>query len=147
MNKIFTTMILLALCSSALAANDISSQEAQVLISKFYSTYVLQDEGSTSFLDNRNASNWGTPNFLEKLKADYEFECETDDCYAAYALRTSAQDGNGSSGVISITPRPDGWYRVNYRDMGWKGVTDVKVVSVNGIPKLDDYKFISSNVK
>jgi len=31
--------------------------------------------------------------------------------------------------------------------MGWKGVTDVKVVGVNGIPKLDDYKFVSSNVK
>lgn len=121
----------------------ISTQESKQLIGSFYNQYVFGNEE----LDNTNASNWGTQKFLKKLKQDYEYDCESDDCYAAYALRTGAQDGDGTSSVTSITPRSNGWYRVSYRDMGWKGVTDVKVVGVNGIPKLDDYKFVSSNVK
>lgn len=147
MKKILTTTLLITMTTSVFAGNNVSNQEAKVLITNFFRTYVLTEVGDNHDLDNTNASNWGTNKFLKKLKQAYEYDCENNDCYAVYALRTGAQDGSGSSGVISVTPRSNGWYRVNYRDMGWKGVTDVKVVSVNGIPKLDDYKFVSSNVK
>lgn len=149
MKKVAIITISLFLSSTAFAGGTaVSTQEAKQLITKFFNTYVLADIGGKQ-LDNTNASNWGTPKFTNKLKKAYEaeYDCEMHDCYAAFDLRTGAQDGSGTSGVTSVTPRKDGWYRVSYRDMGWKGVTDVKVVSVNGIPKLDDYKLISSNVK
>lgn len=145
MKKIAALAMSLLLSSNTFAGDKtVSNQEAKQLITKFFNTYVLADIGGKQ-LDNTNASNWGTPNFTSKLKKVYEaeYDCDTHDCYATFDLRTGAQDGPGTS----VTPRGNDWYRVSYRDMGWKGVTDVKVVNVRGVPKLDDYKLVSSNVK
>lgn len=149
MIKLLVTFFSIFMVNSALAGTvNVSDEDAKFLINKFYSTYVLVEyEGNHISLDRVSAPDWGTPKFINKLKKDYDYDCEDNDCYGVYALRTGAQDGEGASGITNITPRSNGWYRVNYRDMGWKGVTDVKVVSINRIPKLDDYKFVSSNVK
>jgi hypothetical protein len=148
MKKTAIITMSLLLSSITFAGNKVvSDQEAKQIITKFYNIYVLSINAKQ--LDNSTALNWGTPKFNNKLKKAYEagYDCDNHDCYAAFALRTGAQDGPGKSGITNITPRSDGWYSVSYRDMGWKGVTDVKVVSINGVPKLDDYKLVYSNVK
>lgn len=47
---------------------------------------------------------------------------------APYKLRTEAQDGNGKSEVLEITPETDGWFLVSYTDMGYKGKTRIKLI-------------------
>ncbi len=43
------------------------------------------------------------------------------------AFRTEAQDGDGESRLTVITPRNDGWYDVEYLDMGVKGETAIQI--------------------
>ena len=131
-------VVLMALISSQVLA-DVNEQQAKQAITRFYRTYVFGG-GDLANQGNRVA----TQRFLAKLEAVYrdEYDCDYRHCYAAYALRTSAQDGNGASRIISITPKANNWYRVIYRDMGFRGITDIKVVESNGAIKLDDYKRI-----
>jgi len=80
-----------------------------------------------------------TANALKRLKDSYEFDCEDNDCYAFYALRTQEQDSkpgtNGDSSVVNIESVGDGWYIVKYSDMGWSGMTRIKIVD----GKIDDF--------
>lgn len=141
MKKIILGIVAVIVSSSALA--NISATEADRTIRYFYKNYVFGHKDlalSDSIL--------GTPNFLKKLSAAYDYDCDAEPCYATYMLRTSAQDGPAEiSGVTQVVAKSNGWYRVNYRDMGWVGITDIKLVKSNGYLKLDDYKFIKSNVK
>ncbi|WP_416189718.1 hypothetical protein ACM67B_00525 [Neisseria sp. CCUG17229] len=143
MKKIILLFSLLTLSTGYVSANP-TETEAKAFISEFYKQYVFS--GAIEELD---ASRVGTPRFLRKLERAYtaEYDCEKGACYGVWALRTGAQDGEGISIISTIQPKSGGWYRVNYRDMGWKGVTDVKVVEVNGVIKLDDYKKIYDNVR
>lgn len=77
-----------------------------------------------------------TPALLKKLADEYEFDCFEGNCYAFYVLRTGAQDGTDIQEVISIEPDEDGWYDVNFNDMGHIGMTKIKMVD----GKIDDYK-------
>lgn len=87
-----------------------------------------------------------TVNALKKLQQDYEFDCEYGPCYAYYALRTRAQDSKPGSEDVSkickIEHIGDGWYEVSYIDMGWSGMTRVKVVD----GKIDDYERCASDL-
>ena len=78
-------------------------------------------------------------NALKKLKDSYEFDCENNDCYAFYELRTQEQDSkpgtNGESKVINIESNDNDWYIVKYSDMGWDGTTRIKIVD----GKIDDF--------
>lgn len=81
-----------------------------------------------------------TENALNKLQAAYEFDCEGGPCYAFYELRTREQDSNPDSdeesAVISVETVGDDWYVVNYTDMGWSGMTRLKIID----GKIDDYE-------
>lgn len=81
-----------------------------------------------------------TENALKKLQAAYEFDCEGGPCYAFYELRTPEQDSkpdsDEESAVISVEAVGDNWYVVNYTDMGWSGMTRLKITD----GKIDDYK-------
>lgn len=138
MKKLSATLLALLISTQAFALSDESAKSA---ISNFYKNYVF---GRKDLAENTKL---GTKKFLKKLQDAYEYDCEQGPCYAAYALRTGFQDGNGSSKVVSISPKGKGWYRVEYRDMGHKGVTDVKVVEANGAVKLDDFKSISETAQ
>lgn len=131
-------VVLMVLMSSQVLA-DINEQQAKQAITRFYHTYVFGG-GDLANQGRRVA----TQRLLAKLESVYrdEYDCNNRHCYAAYDLRTSAQDGNGTSRIVSITPKANDWYRVTYRDMGFRGITDIKVVESNGTIKLDDYKRI-----
>ena len=130
--------ILLALMSAPLLAG-VNDAQATQAIGSFYRQYVF---GNKDLADN--GTRVATARMLKKLKQFYEdeFDCDDGKCYAAFALRTGAQDGSGSSKIVAVSPKKGGWYRVEYRDMGYKGITDVKVVEADGRIKLDDYKKI-----
>ncbi len=86
-----------------------------------------------------NPADYFTANALKKLQDEYEFDCEDESCYAYYALRTTEQDANPDaedvSKICNIESTGDGWYVVTYLDMGWSGMTRIKIV--DGI--IDDY--------
>ncbi|WP_159991198.1 hypothetical protein [Pelistega ratti] len=135
--KKMTIALLALLVSTQVFA--ISVNDAQSAISNFYTQYVF---GIKDLAKNKKV---GTAHFLQKLQDLYEYDCE-DTCYATEALRTGAQDEleeNAKSKIINITPKDNSqWYRVEYLDMGWKGITDIKVVKENDIIKIDDFKSV-----
>lgn len=105
-----------------------------LLINSVYEKFVFA--GSDG---NDNPSDYFTSNALKKLQDDYEFDCEDGPCYAFYALRTDEQDSKPGvedvSQICSIESVGDGYYIVSYLDMGWSGMTRVKIVD----GKIDDY--------
>lgn len=105
------------------------------LIRTVYKKFVLSLGGGDG---QANPKKYFTRHALKKLAADYEYDCDTGDCYAFWMLRTSYQDGPGSDKIVSIEPAEEGWYVVTYKDMGYDGVTRVKVVD----GKIDDYKSV-----
>lgn len=86
-----------------------------------------------------NPERYFTATALNKLKKSYDFDCETGDCYAYYELRTQEQDvkpgTSGESEITGIKSVGDGWYVVKYTDMGWPGMTRIKIVD----GKIDDF--------
>lgn len=81
-----------------------------------------------------------TSNALQKLKDCYEFDCESENCYAFYEFRTQEQDSKpgteGESRVLDIESLGDDWYMVKYTDMGWSGMTRIKIID----GKIDDFE-------
>lgn len=111
------------------------------LINSAYRIFVFAtdaEEGETS-----NPEKYFSANALNKLRVDYEFDCPDGTCYAFYALRTEAQDSrpdsDGASVIHSIELAQDGWYIVEYSDMGWPGKTLIRIVK----GKIDDYERIA----
>lgn len=111
------------------------------LINLVYRIFVFAtdaEDGETS-----NPEKYFSANALNKLRADYEFDCPEGTCYAFYALRTEAQDSrpdsDGASVIHSIELAQDGWYIVEYSDMGWPGKTRIRIVD----GKIDDYERIA----
>ncbi len=96
--------------------------------------------------ENNEPEDYFTTNALKKLQQDYDFDCEYGPCYAYYSLRTRAQDSKSGSEDVSqickIEYIGDGWYDVSYIDMGWSGMTRVKVVD----GKIDDYEQCDSDL-
>lgn len=80
-----------------------------------------------------------TTNALKRLKDSYEFDCEDNNCYAFYELRTQEQDSKpgttGESDITDIESIGDNWFMVKYTDMGWSGMTRKKIVD----GKIDDF--------
>ncbi len=107
-----------------------------LLISSIYDKFVFAVDTD----GNDNPDDYFTSNALKKLQDDFDSDCDNDSCYAYYALRTEAQDSKPGaedvSQISSIEPIGDEWYVVSYLDMGWSGMTRVKIV--NG--KIDDYE-------
>lgn len=91
----------------------------EVLIKDFYRCVLgdgLSDEDLDRFL---------SPNLKKSLwTEDYE------GCYEFWRFRTTAQDYSNQgdiNGVKQIRSLGDGWYQVDYLDMGWNGHTKVRV--------------------
>lgn len=78
----------------------------------------------------------------QKLLDAYDYECETGDCYGIWALRTMAQDGEGESKIIDITPLGNNKYTVKYLDMGSMGETMLVFAEEGGKMKIDDFRTI-----
>ena len=106
------------------------------LINRIYDKFVFAIDTD----GNDNPEDYFTANALKKLQQDYDFDCEYAPCYAYYALRTGAQDSKPDSEDVSKISKvehiSDGWYEVSYIDMGWSGMTRVKVVD----RRIDDYE-------
>lgn len=118
-----------------------NSNDASELISSVYDKFVfaIDTEG------NDDPADYFSANALKKLQDDYEFDCEGEGCYAFYALRTMQQDSKPGaedvSEILAIQPIGEGWYEVAYLDMGWSGVTQIKIVD----GKIDAYQRCATN--
>lgn len=110
------------------AAND------QLAIQKIKSMYNSSSYNNDSYL----AANC-TKKLLRKLRANYEYECESGACYASWLFRSGAQDGPSErQEIISVTPLGNSWYRYDFYDMGTKGANKIKVIKQGGKLKFDD---------
>ncbi|MCM1110830.1 MAG: hypothetical protein NC336_06460 [Clostridium sp.] len=97
-----------------------AEQQAAWRVGEFYRRCVLEGP------DVMYAESVCSPALLQRLSRIYS---ETFDGtgYAFWEFRTDAQDGDGQSVVISVTPRGNGWYRVEFLDMGTLASMTVKV--------------------
>ena len=113
------------------------------LIKSVYSIFVFAIDADND--DIHHPEKFFTAHALDKLRKDYEFDCEEEPCYAYYAMRTDAQDSKPGSDeestISSIEPTNDGWYMVSYLDMGWPGKTRIKLSD----GKIDDYERHANN--
>ena len=103
------------------ASGDIDNSEQDIKIIKEWYDYVI---GTKDITDNA----------LNKyLSSDLKKRLWTEDydgCYEFWQFRTTAQDCNPDgdiSKIENITNEGDGWYTVSYKDMGWSGLTKIKV--------------------
>jgi hypothetical protein len=114
----------------------LQNDEEISLITSVYGKFVFATDTS----GDNNPADYFTSRALKKLQDDYDFDCEEGSCYAYYALRTEKQDSKPGaedvSYIYSIDPIGDGWYAVSYLDMGWSGMTRIKIVD----GKVDDYR-------
>ncbi|MDE6485475.1 MAG: hypothetical protein K2L14_08790 [Duncaniella sp.] len=115
----------------------INQQEYSDLIKTVYAKFVFAIDADPEVY--AHPERYFTANALAKLKDSYEFDCEDNDCYAFYELRTQNQDSkpgtSGESDIISIEHTGDDWYIVRYSDMGWAGMTLIRIVD----GRIDDF--------
>lgn len=83
-----------------------------------------------------NTEDWDITKYISKSLAKRIWTDDYDGCYQVWLFRTGAQDGEGASQILSITPTKEGWYEVKYLDMGLEGKTSVHMS--NGV--IDDFK-------
>ena len=81
-----------------------------------------------------NLKKYCAPRLLNKLASDYDYDGFG---YAIWDFRSGAQDGDGPTKILSITPLGDMWYRYDFVDMGFKGAKKVHFVKTNGVMKMD----------
>lgn len=115
----------------------IKPQDYSTLIKTVYEKFVFAIDADPEAYSH--PERYFTTNALKTLKDSYEFDCENGDCYAYYELRTQEQDSKpgttGESDVTDIESIGDNWYVVKYSDMGWSGMTRIKIVD----DKIDDF--------
>lgn len=126
----------------ACRADKPSTDDAE-LIRTVYETFVFAIDADPETY--AHPEQFFTQSALKKLNESYEFDCEEDNCYAFYELRTSQQDSKPGSDeesyIISIEPAADDSYIVTYSDMGWSGTTLIQIS--NG--KINDFTRQSEN--
>ena len=117
--------------------SDTTSTDYSELIKTVYSKFVFAIDADSEVY--AHPERYFTANALKKLKDSYEFDCEDNNCYAYYELRTQEQDSkpgtSGESVITDIESIGDNWYVVKYSDMGWSGMTQIKIVD----GKIDDF--------
>lgn len=93
------------------------------LIKEFYTYIIGEKEMTEDVLDA----------FLSKDMKQSLWELDEDGHYAYWRFRTAAQEGNeepvGSDGIKTVSSDGNSWYTVSYVDMGYNGLTKVKVVN------------------
>lgn len=117
--------------------SSINTQDYSELIKTVYAKFVFAIDADPEVY--AHPERYFTENALKKLKDSYEFDCEDNNCYAFYELRTQEQDSKpdttGESEITDIESIGDNWYMVKYFGMGWSGMTRIKVVD----DKIDDF--------
>lgn len=126
------------LTSDSDSDTDVITQDYSNMIKKVYENFVFATEDDSDVYNH--PERYFTANALKKLQDSYEYDCEDNNCYAFYELRTNEQDSkpgtSEESKIISIENVEDDWYVVKYLDMGWSGITRIKIAD----GKIDDFK-------
>ena len=86
-----------------------------VFLKDLYEKYVLEIRG---YHDFSKIKSHFSPKILKKMRKEFEYDGGG---YAVWIFRTGVQDGPSESQLRSITPEGDGWYKVSFSDMGYKG--------------------------
>lgn len=115
----------------------INSQDYSNLIKTVYAKFVFAIDADPEVY--AHPERYFTASALKKLRDSYKFDCEDYNCYAFYELRTQEQDSKpgttGESEITDIESIGDNWYVVKYSDMGWSGMTRIKIDD----DKIDDF--------
>ena len=112
MKRILTACVLSVLASCSNPKSDIER------IDEFYQVLLSQDGMTDGFLRQN----------LSQGVLDRIWEADFPSSYSYWALRTGYQDGpSKDSSVEEIKPLGNGWYEVTYTDLGFRGITDVKM--------------------
>lgn len=125
----------MASCKTTLAWQTSQADTARTIrfIKDFYADYVFGPSDYVAALKKHC-----TPEMLEELRKRYEYDGEG---YAIWMFRSGAQDGPGQVWeVTSVVALGNGYYRVNFIDMGIKGSRTLKIVPVNGTLKFESVK-------
>lgn len=117
----------------AAQAQQAFDDEAIKELKEFYNYTVLSFYGDATPTIEKKC----TKNMKRKLAAAYEYEGGG---YAVWELRSGAQDGDGGSQVNDVTALGDGWYEVDFLDMGMHCKKKIKVVKQGSKIMFDDYK-------
>ncbi len=105
------------------------SKEMEAIANDIY-TNVIFGDGEQELLEA-----YCTPELLKKLRDAYDFD---GDGYAVWLFRTGAQDGDGESKVMSMTPGEENTLKVDYLDMGHEGSTVLVFVRDGETWKIDN---------
>lgn len=102
-------------------------------IKDFYANYVF---GTKNYVPA--VRKHCTAKLQKQLKDNYVYDGEG---YAIWDFRTGAQDGPSDvSKVTSVAALGNGFYKVDFIDMGIKGNRTLKIIDVNRILKFDSIK-------
>lgn len=120
----------------AVAANTITDEEAETLITEMYENELYND--NAYLMENCTAS------LIEKLKADYEYDCLEGDCLAGWDFRSRLDDGPSMEHkLLKVTPLGDSWWQYDFIDMGNVASNKVHLVKENGEILFDDVKIVN----
>lgn len=124
----------------------ISEEEAWPFLRRMYNSRLYEDY---YFLEK-----YCSPNLLERLKKDYQYE---GDGYAVWEFRSGYQDGQTSTHIlVNVKETTDGWFVYQGIDMGWLFERSVLLSNRNGRICIEDlflgdiserYSTISSGVQ
>ncbi|MCM1377676.1 MAG: hypothetical protein NC097_00170 [Clostridium sp.] len=125
--------------AAAMAADSIAKAEAdsieaaeafkvqEPIVRDLYKYVLGLNDNTASF--NTLLQEKATSGFRNALKAANEYD---DGGYAIWELRTGAQDGDGVSKIVSVTPEGADIVVVKYKDMGLSGTTRIHFVKEEG---------------
>ena len=86
-----------------------------------------------------------TAKMLQYLRDNYDYDCESGDCFAVWMFRSDAQDGPSEpNGIVSVMPKGDDWYLYTFYDMGVKGAHLIKIIDKDGLLMIDGLKRFQS---
>lgn len=92
------------------------------LIREFYGRCVFNGNCEDDYAREHCSSS-----MLSRLGRAYTEKTGTKDGYGYWIFRTDAEDGNGESTVLRVTPSGNGWYQVDLLDKGSIGSVNVYV--------------------
>ncbi len=82
-----------------------------------------------------------TDKMLQYLHDNYDYDCESGDCFAVWMFRSDEQDGpDEPNGIVSVEPKGDDWYLYTFYDMGFKGAHLIKIIDQDGQLMIDELK-------
>ena len=123
---------------SCIEVNNKTKDSDKVLfIKSLYKYYVFGGEDFSPLTDL-----YCTAKLRKFLSSAYDYDCpEGEECYAVWLFRSGAQDGPSNVCKIkNIIKLKNGWYRVNFIDMGVNGSVRIKFIDCGESFKMDEVK-------